>query len=77
MEEEVVTLSDHPYIVFDVAIHRQGTILDRRSRCPARRWALKRMNRDMLVAAAIVADWPGEEEERVLSDPEAPCSVAL
>lgn len=24
--------------------------------CPPRRWALKRMNRDVLVAAAIVAD---------------------
>ncbi|CAB3240394.1 unnamed protein product [Arctia plantaginis] len=63
--EEVVSLSDHRHIVFDVSLRRADR--PRQDRKPPRRWSLKRLDREMVVAASHVADWL---EERVSSDPE-------
>ncbi|KAJ8731740.1 hypothetical protein PYW08_014470 [Mythimna loreyi] len=70
--EEMVTLSDRRHIIFDVT-PRSSNNLSRpvHSSLPARRWALKRLNRDMFIAAANVVAWP--ENDRCLGispDPE-------
>ncbi|XP_053989821.1 uncharacterized protein LOC128882262 [Hylaeus volcanicus] len=57
--EEVESLSDHPYIFMDVSAAPQyhparGPTPGR----PPRRWALKRLEKDALMAAALVASWP-------------------
>lgn len=52
--EELVTLSDHRHIMIDIDIptsnHRQSTQVTR--------WSLKQLDRDKLIAAAHIADWP-------------------
>ncbi|CAK1598874.1 unnamed protein product [Parnassius mnemosyne] len=67
--EEVVTLSDHRHIVFNVALRQPDSNPSRRDSSPPRRWCLKRLDQDKLEAAAIVASWP-ENAEEVQSDPE-------
>ncbi|XP_072934835.1 uncharacterized protein [Epargyreus clarus] len=65
--EEIVTLSDHRHITLDVTLQlpvRNG----RQGESPARRWALKRLDRDMLVAAAHVVDWSGAAAEGATPD---------
>lgn len=66
--EEVVTLSDHRHIMFNVALHPPGSSSHREG-SPPRRWSLKRLNRDFLEAAAIIAAWP-ENTDEDRSDPE-------
>ncbi|XP_068627444.1 uncharacterized protein [Battus philenor] len=66
--KDVVTLSDHRHIVFDVAIRRPVADSGGRDGSTTRRWCLKRLDKDRLEAAACVADWPNAEE--VLSEPE-------
>lgn len=51
--EELVTLSDHRYIIIDVG---RPSPSNRQCIQPTR-WSLKRLDRDMLIAAANVADW--------------------
>ncbi|MBF2463444.1 RNA-directed DNA polymerase [Listeria welshimeri] len=67
--KEVVTLSDHRHIFFDVAIRHPDRSSRRQGDTLPRRWALKRLNRDHLEAAAIVAAWPQNAEE-ISPDPE-------
>ncbi|XP_053989834.1 uncharacterized protein LOC128882278, partial [Hylaeus volcanicus] len=57
--EEVESLSDHLYILMDVSAAPQyhparGPAPGR----PPRRWALKRLEKDALMAAALAASWP-------------------
>jgi len=57
----VETLSDHRYIRFDVSASTEVT----RPRCPRgtplpSRWTLRRLNKDALMAASVVAAWPEE-----------------
>ncbi|XP_053990083.1 uncharacterized protein LOC128882499 [Hylaeus volcanicus] len=57
--EEVESLSDHLYILMDVSAAPQyhparGPARGR----PPRRWALKRLENDALMAAALAASWP-------------------
>ncbi|XP_068628633.1 uncharacterized protein [Battus philenor] len=66
--EEVVTLSDHRHIVFDVAIRRPVADSGGRDSSTMRPWCLKRLDKDRLEAAACVADWPNAK--KVLSEPE-------
>ena len=68
--EEMETLSDHRHIVFDVAIHPPGRP-GQHSGSPPQRWALKRLDKDLLEAAAIVAAWPRNQSGGILPDPEA------
>ena len=67
--EEAETLSDHRHIIFDVAIHPPGSDSRRRRSSPPRRWSVKRLDRDALETAAIVAAWP-ETDDQILPDPE-------
>ncbi|XP_068623950.1 uncharacterized protein [Battus philenor] len=64
--QEVVSLSDHRHIVFDVTIRRPVADSGGRDGSTTRRWCLKRLDKDRLEAAACVADWPNAEE--VLSE---------
>ncbi|CAH2209136.1 jg18883, partial [Pararge aegeria aegeria] len=66
--EEVVTLSDHRHIVFQVT-QRPSCMSNHRNCSPPLRWSLKKLNRDLLVAAAHVAAWPNQSQG-LLSDPE-------
>lgn len=66
--DEIVTLSDHRHIVLDLNLGVTSSRQD--SQSTSRRWSLKSLNRDMLEAAAITADWV-QSEERSLSDPES------
>nr|XP_034838764.1 uncharacterized protein LOC117994898 [Maniola hyperantus] len=66
--EEVVTLSDHRHIVFVVSTGTSDNIA-RQNSSQSQRWSLKKLNRDLLVAAACVAAWP-ERSQEVLPDPE-------
>ncbi|XP_053989863.1 uncharacterized protein LOC128882309, partial [Hylaeus volcanicus] len=57
--EEVESVSDHLYILMDVSAAPQyhparGPAPGR----PPRRWALKRLEKDALMAAALAASWP-------------------
>ncbi|KAI5638619.1 endonuclease-reverse transcriptase domain-containing protein [Phthorimaea operculella] len=54
--EEIVSLSDHRHIVFTVA-HRQSDGAIHRRTVTSPGWALNRLNKDLLVAAAHTADW--------------------
>ncbi|KOB77016.1 reverse transcriptase [Operophtera brumata] len=63
--EEVVTLSDHRHIFMDVALRPPGRASRRDGSLP-RRWALKRLDRDLLEAAVIVAAW---SDGHTLPDP--------
>lgn len=51
--EDLVTLSDHRHIIIDV----DRPTIDHRQRTQPTRWSLKRLDRDMLIAAANVSDW--------------------
>ncbi|XP_054015953.1 uncharacterized protein LOC128896612 [Hylaeus anthracinus] len=58
--EEVESLSDHLYILINVSAAPQyhparGPAPGR----PPRRWALKRLEKDALMAATLAASWPG------------------
>ncbi|XP_045772161.1 uncharacterized protein LOC123872074 [Maniola jurtina] len=70
--EEVVTLSDHRHIVFVVSAGTSG-IIEQQNSSQSQRWALKKLDRDLLVAAACVEAWP-ERIHGVLSDPEEEAS---
>lgn len=81
--EELVTLSDHRHITMDVAF-RLPAANSRRAFERPRRWAVKQLNRDLLVAAAHVADWsdathsdPEEEARRLTDDMTAICDTAM
>ncbi|KAI5638620.1 endonuclease-reverse transcriptase domain-containing protein [Phthorimaea operculella] len=54
--EEIVSLSDHRHIVFTV-VHRQSDGAIHRRTVISPGWALNRLNKDLLVAAAHTADW--------------------
>nr|XP_012145702.1 PREDICTED: uncharacterized protein LOC100883183 [Megachile rotundata] len=60
--EEVETLSDHRYIRVDFS---SDTPCRRGRRPPPKRWALKRLDKDMLVAAAVAASWPASPARQV------------
>lgn len=56
--ESVETLSDHRYIRFDVStLPERQSGLSRNSRMDEPRWVLKRLDRDALVEASVVAAW--------------------
>ncbi|XP_072934935.1 uncharacterized protein [Epargyreus clarus] len=65
--EEIVTLSDHRHITLDVAL-QLPVHNGRLGEGPPRRWALKRLDRDMLIAAAHVVDWSGTAAEGATPD---------
>ncbi|KAF9824062.1 hypothetical protein SFRURICE_020328 [Spodoptera frugiperda] len=54
--EDIVTLSDHRHIVFDVTVRtsqpRQNLV-----RVHSPRWSLKKLNKDLLIAAAHIEAW--------------------
>ncbi|XP_053989808.1 uncharacterized protein LOC128882247, partial [Hylaeus volcanicus] len=57
--EEVESLSDHLYILMDVsAAPRYHPARGPAPGRPPRRWALKRLEKDALMAAALAASWP-------------------
>lgn len=58
--EELVTLSDHRHIVINVSIRRPGRPQGEDG--PQRRWSVKRLDVDLLEAAANIAAWPVPEE---------------
>ncbi|CAH2215577.1 jg26658, partial [Pararge aegeria aegeria] len=60
--EEIITLSDHRHIIFVVA-QRPLALNGRLSSGPVRRWSLKKLDRDLLVAAAHVAAWPSGSQD--------------
>jgi hypothetical protein len=60
--EEIATLSDHRHIVFDVSLRNPRSSSVRHRNGPPRRWSLKRLDRDMLSAAAHVVDWTAPSE---------------
>lgn len=60
--EEVVTLSDHRHIIIDIG----KPTPDHRQCIQPTRWSLKRLDRDMLIAAANVAEWPQVPSEASL-----------
>ncbi|XP_050561732.1 uncharacterized protein LOC118274342 [Spodoptera frugiperda] len=68
--EEIVTLSDHRHIVFDVATSLADGRSGATSNPPTRRWALKKLDREMLIAAANVVAWPEESSQGISPDPE-------
>ncbi|XP_072938884.1 uncharacterized protein [Epargyreus clarus] len=65
--EAIVTLSDHRHITLDVAL-QLPVHNGRLGEGPPRRWALKRLDRDMLIAAAHVVDWSGTAAEGATPD---------
>ncbi|XP_072938828.1 uncharacterized protein [Epargyreus clarus] len=67
--DELVTLSDHRHILVDVVL-RLPAADARSAEDRPRRWALKRLNQDLLVAAAHVVDWSGTAEGDDRLDPE-------
>ncbi|KAG7294989.1 hypothetical protein JYU34_022609 [Plutella xylostella] len=67
--EEMVTLSDHRHVVFEVNLRPAGHTI--RTDTAQRRWALKSLDRDSLVAAATVASWAGRPAEGVSVEEEA------
>ncbi|XP_072949830.1 uncharacterized protein [Epargyreus clarus] len=67
--EDLVTLSDHRHIILDVVLQLPAAD-GRRTNDRPRRWARNRLNRDLLVAAAHVADWSRAPEGVDQLDPE-------
>ncbi|XP_070168816.1 uncharacterized protein [Polyergus mexicanus] len=57
---ECETLSDHLYIEVVLTATRHGVLSRSQGRGDAlpRRWALKKLNSDRLIAAVLAADWP-------------------
>ncbi|XP_072934987.1 uncharacterized protein [Epargyreus clarus] len=85
--DELVTLSDHRHILVDVVL-RLPAVDARRAEDRPCRWALKRLNRDLLVAAAHVVDWsstaggddrldPEREAIKLRDDMTAICDTAM
>lgn len=71
--EEVVTLSDHRFIVFNV-LHSRPDGTNRRRFGASLGWALKRLDKDLLIAAAHSAAWVPPPE---WDDPSIPESESL
>ncbi|XP_072936966.1 uncharacterized protein [Epargyreus clarus] len=67
--DDLVTLSDHRHILVDVVLRLPAADV-RRTNDQPRRWAMKRLNRDLLVAAAHVVDWSSTAEVDDPLDPE-------
>lgn len=67
--EELVTLSDHRHIIFNVVL-RLPIYKHCQNNSHPRRWALKRLDRDLLMAAAHTTDWLDPSDENVLPQPE-------
>lgn len=65
--EEIVTLSDHRHIILDVTMRLPTTLVRGSARLS---WALKRLDRDKLLAAAHVADWGAQSENEEWPSPE-------
>ncbi|XP_072949802.1 uncharacterized protein [Epargyreus clarus] len=85
--DDLVTLSDHRHILVDVVLRLPAADV-RRTNDQPRRWAMKRLNRDLLVAAAHVVDWsctaevddrldPEREAIRIRDDMAAICDSAM
>lgn len=55
--EEIETLSDHRYIRFDIFAHTSEMGRPITSGGGGPRWSLKRLNKELLLEAAIVASW--------------------
>lgn len=58
------TLSDHKYIMMRVNVARQRVLSRAQGEDdeePAKRWALKKLDTDRLMAAVASATWPGTE----------------
>ncbi|XP_072929562.1 uncharacterized protein [Epargyreus clarus] len=68
--EDLVTLSDHRHILLDVVLQLPAADTRRQANDHPRRWARKRLNRDLLVAAAHVVDWSNTAEGDTQVDPE-------
>ncbi|XP_053992092.1 uncharacterized protein LOC128883598 [Hylaeus volcanicus] len=64
--EEVETLSDHLYILFDISADQHGRPARRPAgRQPSRRWELGRLDEDALMAAALAMSWAETQPEPV------------
>ncbi|XP_072933739.1 uncharacterized protein [Epargyreus clarus] len=68
--EDLVTLSDHRHILLDVVLQLPAADTRRQANDHPRRWARKRLNQDLLVAAAHVVDWSNAAEGDAQVDPE-------
>ncbi|XP_043264151.1 uncharacterized protein LOC122404279 [Colletes gigas] len=55
---EAETLSDHRYIRMEVSAAGAASRHRRPDGTPPRRWALRRLDKDALMAAALAATWP-------------------